>query len=303
MAMTSEQMNTLFKSLQDTMEEMKRMQAENSKIYEENNRLQNEMIHMLRERKEAETEARSHEEANGSFLNQSMAVKGRPYRCKPTRPKVETELSDLEWQVFVDAWGRYKRLTELVDAEELCLELRECCSPAVNKLLYEYRKDDLSDNRLSEEELLKYIKEVAVKTIHPEVHRWQFTLKSQEVGESITRYVGRLKAQAALCNFVVTCGCNRSVSYAEAMISQQMVAGLSNSEHQSKVMSEAQDLPDLKTKVDRLVSLETTQEATSEIRSQTQNPVKAAAARSSQYKKSKIYQSPDTKRNQSPEKK
>lgn len=71
------------------------------------------------------------------------------------------------------------------------------------------------------------------------------------------------------------------------MITQQTVAGLSNQEHQSKVMSEAQDLPDLKSKIDRLVSLETTEEATSEIRAQSVNTVKAAAARSSQYRKGK----------------
>ena len=135
MAITAEQMTSLFQTLQDTMEGMKRMQTETSRVYEENNRLQSEMIQLLKEKNEAKTEEAnmtSHGETNGSFLNQSMTTKGRPYRAKPTRPKVETELSDLEWQVFMDAWNRYKRLTELVEEEELCLELRECCSPGVN---------------------------------------------------------------------------------------------------------------------------------------------------------------------------
>ena len=300
MVVTEDQVGALIKSLTETVEEVKRMQAENTKVYEENSRLQHQMIEMLREKNgdaglAGSLKQRNGDEADGSILNQSMSVRARPFKCKPTRPKVETELSDLEWQIFVDGWNRYKRLTELADEGELCLELRECCSTDVNKLLYEYRKDELSKADLSEDELLNFIKEVSVKTIHPEVHRWHFTLKSQEAGEAITRYVGRLKAQAALCNFSMRCKCNRSVNYAEAMITQQMVAGLSNPEHQSKVMSEAQDLPDLRSKINRLVSLETTEDATSEIRAQSQSPIKAAAARFSQYKKGKRFQSPEKK--------
>ena len=69
-------------------------------------------------------------------------------------------------------------MEELVDEEEMCLELRECCSVDVNKLLYEYKgKDVLNDNELTENKLLEYIKSVAVKTIHEEIHRKQRKLK------------------------------------------------------------------------------------------------------------------------------
>ena len=261
------------------------------------------MIAMLKEKaglkEEAASSTRTDDDA--SVMNQSTYVKNRPYKCKPTRPKIDSEVDDLGWQIFEDTWARYKKIAELVDEEESCLELRECCSTDVNKLLYEFKgKDELNDRHLTEEKLLGFIKSVAVKTIHTEVHRWHFEQKGQEVGEAITRYVGRLKAQAALCNFTVECQCTRSVSYAEAMISQRLVAGLSNPDHQSKVMSEAQDLPDLKSKIDRLVSLETTDDAATEIRAPTQNPVKVAAARSSQYKKSKGYQNPDKKKKFAP---
>ena len=230
-----------------------------------------------------------------------MNIRSRPYKAKPTRPKIDAEVDDLGWQIFVDAWARYKRISELEDMEETCLELRECCSTDVNKLLFEFMgKDELNARDLTEEKLLEYIKSVAVKTIHTEVHRWHFDQKVQESGETVTRYVGRLKAQAALCKFSVKCECQKSVSYAEAMISQKLVAGLANSDHQSKVLSEAQELTDLKKKIERLVSLETTDDATSEIRTQA-SPVKAAAARFSQYKKGKQCQSPE-KRYQSPEK-
>ena len=261
---------------------------------------------------EQEEQGRSREEDNpnmesrpsNSFIpdpnqsmNQSMFVKNRPYKCKPTRPRIDADIGDLEWQIFEDAWCRYKRLAELEIEDEICLELRECCSSDVNKRLYEFNgKDTLNDPRLKEKKLLDLVRNVAVKSIHKEIHRKHFNEKSQETGESVTKFVGRLKAQAALCNFTVQCECQRLVSYAESMVAQRLITGLENAEHQSKVLSEAQALPDLKSKVERLVSLETSEDATSEIRSTPTETMKVAAGRFSQYKKSKRFQSPEIKK-------
>ena len=55
-----------------------------------------------------------------------------------------------------------------------------------------------------------------------------------------------------------------------------------DSEHQSRLLSEAQDHANLKSKVDRLISLETTDEATTKLR--TQVPTRSGAIKS-QYKK------------------
>ena len=97
--MAEEQVSTLIKSLTDTVEELKRMQSENARVYEENSRLQNEMIVMLKERGE-ETKSsdgssttnpkqRGEDEANESAMNRSLSGRSRPFKCKPTRPKVE----------------------------------------------------------------------------------------------------------------------------------------------------------------------------------------------------------------------
>jgi hypothetical protein len=150
---------------------------------------------------------------------------------------------------------------------------------------------------LTESELLNHIKTVAVKTIHPEVHRWSFSQVTQNDGEGITRYVGRLKSQAALCNFTVKCSCHTDVSYAEQMVSHRLIAGLANPEHQSRVLSEVQDLPDLKTKIDRLVSLETTDDATNNISPAMHT--RSVASKVSGYRKSQRGRSP-VKGNPSP---
>ena len=125
------------------------------------------------------------------------------------------------------------------------------------------------------------MRRVAVKVIHPEVHRLNFNGLKQSDGENAARYVGRLKMQASLCCFEVKCrGCNETVSYAEDMVSQRLVSGLANPEHQQKIISEADTITTLEQKIKKVISLEATDDAADKIR----QPSKIAAARS-QYKK------------------
>ena len=187
-------------------------------------------------------------------------LKHRPSEVKPKRPDrpvIEGDLSDSEWSLFLDTWGRYKRMTGLVNTIDIRMELRAACSMEVNKLLFEFVGATTLDGA-SEEELLAYIKGIAVKGLHKEVHRVNFGKLKQSEGESITHYVARLKAQAALCEFSVNCSCAQKVSFSEEMVSQQLVAGLLVSEHQSKLLSEATTLTTLQDKVVRLQSLEAT---------------------------------------------
>lgn len=202
-------------------------------------------------------------------------------RAKPNRPKVESDLDEMGWEIFLDSFRRYKRIANLESNEDVCLELREACSANVNKSLYQYiGAVDLNSPTLTEAKLMEYIKFVAVKPIHPEVHRWNFNGLTQNEGEPVAQFVGRLKGEAALCRFSVKCTCDRDVSYADEMISQRLVSGLVNTEHQSKLLSEAKELDTLLKKVDRIMSLETTDDATTQIRVQSRISVAK-----SQYKK------------------
>ena len=49
-----------------------------------------------------------------------MNFRSRPFKAKTTRPTIETEVDDLGWQIFVDAWARYKKMSELINEEETC---------------------------------------------------------------------------------------------------------------------------------------------------------------------------------------
>lgn len=224
-----------------------------------------------------------------------IAPQGKTKR--PDRPVITANMDDREWALFEDTWSRYKIMTGLSSEEEIRMELRASCSVDVNKFLFEFVGPTVLNNA-TEEDLLNHIRKIAVKSTHKEVHRMNFGKMNQSEKETITLYVARLKAKAALCDFNVMCAATdppTPVSYADQMIAQQMIAGLRNQQHQSKILSEASILTTLQSKIERLQSLETTDESTNEMQGMPIQPTQAAAAHS-QFKRNKKV--PTTARNQ-----
>ena len=185
-------------------------------------------------------------------------------KAKPERPTIKQNSSDGDWLLYEDSWRRYKAMCKLTDPTEVRNELRCTCSHDVNQLLFDIVGPRTLD-ACTETELLAHIKSVAVQGSHKEVHRQRFQALKQDEGQLVTSYLAKLKSQAKLCDFNVTCTnpmCLRSVSYSTNMVAGQLIAGLYNADHQAKVLAEAASLTTLQAKFDRLVSLETTDTAT-----------------------------------------
>ena len=220
------------------------------------------------------------------------AVPQRPKTKSPDRPVINANTDEQEWELFKDSWNRYKTMTGITDVNMLRLELRAACSQDVNRLLFEYVGADSLDTA-TEDDTLEYIKKVAVKGTHKEVHRIKFFRLSQMDGETITQFVARLRSQAILCQFKIACEDHQQptfVSFAEDMITQQLVSGLRNQQHQSRILSEAASLPTLKNKIDRLQCLESTEQSTDLMRA---NPPTASSTNSlakSSYRRGQRYQ-------------
>ena len=138
----------------------------------------------------------------------------RPNRAKIERPRIDADCTDNQWVIFCDAWNRYKQMSSLSKDTEIRNELRSSCSPKVNEMLFNFVGPADLDNAV-EQELMKHIKAVAVRVVHPEVYRQQFFTLKQSDGESITNFVSRLKAQAMLCHF--TCQ-NRGVNHSKKYV-------------------------------------------------------------------------------------
>ena len=211
---------------------------------------------------------------------------------KPDRPTIEPDSSDSDWALFVDSWERYKNMCKLREVSDIRNELRSCCSSEINKLLFDLIGSERL-NTTTESDLMAHIKSVAVKGMHIEVHRQTFHAMKQSEGESITHFLARLRAQANFCNFIVQCSnatiCTQKVSYAEDMISGQMIAGLVNTEHQGKVLAQVATLTTLQQKFDLLVSLETTDQSRSKLKvpPTTPAPPSDSSFQKSDYKRSK----------------
>ena len=167
---------------------------------------------------------------------------------------------------FEDKWSRFKRMANLTEAQEIRDNLRQCCADQLNKRLFDVQ-GVAALNGASEVNLLQWIKDIAVKGVHKEVHRTQFVNLKQKQGETVTSFYGRLRAEAALCDFSqrapVTCGAHdcqcvnhgARISYTDDMVATQLVAGLYNTDFQSKTLSESVALATLDAKLNRLLTL------------------------------------------------
>ena len=243
---TEEQVQTLIDLVTRQMTEMKNLSEENARLREIN------------------------AGANHLPTTNTPPNETRYKSKKPDRPIIDCDLDDQEWVLFLDTWERYKTMIELspTDVIAIRMELRAACSSDVNKLLFEY-VGATKLNSCTEEELLAYIKSVAVKVTHKEVHRVEFAKMTQNQGEKVTRYIARLKAKAFLCKFEIKCSCNpastatTTVSYADERVSERLIAGLRNQEHQRKILAEAGSLTTLEQKSERLQVLESTEESAS----------------------------------------
>ncbi len=186
---------------------------------------------------------------------------------KAVLPTIDVDTTEGEWDVFEDNWGRYKRMAKLTVITEIRDNLRQCCTIQLNKRLFDV-KGPATLNAATEDDLLAWIKEIAVKAMHTEVHRTQFVNCKQKQGENLSAFHGSLKSKSSLCDFRVaapsTCANNActcanhgmQVSYQDDMVATQLVAGLYNAEHQAKILSESGTLVTLKEKLERLTILE-----------------------------------------------
>ena len=132
-----------------------------------------EMLDLMKKQMDQVTRLQSENEQLRSSMRDATggADTSHPYKSKtPDRSVVNASLDDREWALFEDTWSRYKTMLRIdTDQDRKRMELRAACSDEVNKLLFEYVGPE-SLKTCSEADLLIYIINLAVKSIHKEVH-------------------------------------------------------------------------------------------------------------------------------------
>ena len=192
------------------------------------------------------------------------AVHSAPHPCitrtkKPDRPGIDTGCSESEWAFFNREWNIYTKRS-CITGDELKHELNAACTTELRRCLLNFVGESELD-KCTHEKLLCYIKEIAVESKNISVHRQEFYGMEQSRDEPIRLFMGRLQSKASHCDFKIKCTCQTDLSYAESMVSDQLVVGLYDKETQGEVLAKHSTLTTLKLKFEYLSAIEQGQQA------------------------------------------
>ena len=179
------------------------------------------------------------------LLKMHFAARHKPVEKEPSkaaiklekakRPELTLEMSDEDWAYFINRWAAYKKALGL-DGEDIVVQLMECCSEDLRKDHFRnyptFKTSDLEEN------VLRQIRQVAVRAKNRAVNRFKLHTLKQDKGEPIRRYAGRIRGLASVSEYAVKCGsCQNQVSYTLEIIIDQIISGIADLEIQKDVLS------------------------------------------------------------------
>ena len=148
-------------------------------------------------------------------------------RIKLEPPIVSTGTSAEDWESFCRLWKSYRDGMN-IPVNQRSTHLFHCCDK-------ELKIDILKNNpaeitTVTEENLLKEIKKLAVKTESVLLHRIKMWKMMQGPGTGIHNFHAQLKGHAKLCEYSVNCTCTLKVDYSEEMSKDHLIRGLNDPE-------------------------------------------------------------------------
>lgn len=165
---------------------------------------------------------------------------------KPKRPTITAGLTLEKWNFLESRWVQYKNLAGLTSTN-IAEHILECCDDDLRFDLH--RSIGPTIITLTEDQVLSEIKKLAVTEDNTIVSRVILRGMSQGADEEIKHFAARVKGQADICKYFVTCtrpNCDTKVSYADSEIKDQICKGLYDSEIQQDVLALNNDTMTLK---------------------------------------------------------
>ena len=162
---------------------------------------------------------------------------------KLPRPSLEEGISEADWVWFEEQWKRYKRSTGL-KGDNIVDHLWATATSDLAKRCYEAGNTD----KITEDDLLKRMKKLAVRAQNNLVNIVEFLSMTQDTDEPAATYISRLRGQSKVCDFSVKCTngeCETNISYDDKMVAHQLVRGLEDLGMQEKVLAHAATHKDL----------------------------------------------------------
>ena len=172
-------------------------------------------------------------------LSTHAMVHSRPVKAKPApvkRPEVSSGGTTEGWSYFLSRWRSYSQAVEL-SARDTTIQLLECCDQKLRRDVTRNCVGPLPIEDLSEENLLKAIRTLAVREENPKVARVALSRMMQDRGEPIRAFAARLCGQAEVCRFTKKCaGCDQVSNQGEERVADQLCIGLADAEIQEDLL-------------------------------------------------------------------
>ena len=152
------------------------------------------------------------------------------------RPTISSAGTSEDWSYFQSRWGDYVKATKVTGTDKV-VQLLECCDEQLRKDLTRTAGGTLTGK--TEEEVLAAIKKLAVREENTMVARVTLHNMRQDRDEPIRAFGARLRGQAGVCKFTVTCAnCDSEVNYTEAILRDVLCRGLDDPEIQLDLLGD-----------------------------------------------------------------
>ena len=152
------------------------------------------------------------------------------------RPSIEADSTTEAWEDFEATWNQYKEEYNL-SGKGLIRQLHACCSTDLKTSLSRLTCGKQFEQ--TEVNLMKLMKQLAVRHQNPAVHVQEFLGLTQQADEGVRHYLTRLRGVAGRCDFNVNCQtCNKAISYQDNVVRFKLIQGLTDQEIKEHILSE-----------------------------------------------------------------
>ena len=175
-------------------------------------------------------EKTTHPSTSTTTASASPVVKAE----KVKHPVISSSGTSEEWVYFEQRWSDYKAATHL-SGSDIIFQLLECCDETLRKDLTRTFGSLASSD---EKTILGNIQTLAIRQENIMVARVQLQQMCKDHDEPVRAFAARLRGQAGICNFRVTCTCTNQVNYSDIMVRDALVHGLGDAEIRLDIMGE-----------------------------------------------------------------
>ena len=173
---------------------------------------------------------------------------------KLNRPTIVKGLSEEEWNTVSKKWEIFKSSTN-IPAAQVSTQLWQCCDEELTSELF---RDVPDISTISEDNLLKSIKQLAVLSVAACVRKTELFSMRQDRGQPIRSFAANVRGKAHTCSFSKKCGtptCASPVDYTDDIVKYVLLAGVADEEIKRDVLGLGSDL-DLKSLNDTISLIE-----------------------------------------------